>query len=165
MKWLFRKKKIANAVKEDTALEGVTNSIVSVCLHFQRKWADLMQRYSERLPQGSKLIILFMFCLIASISSLYLIFSSVMHQSTSSIAITHFKAALFTGKSGDENTKATGIVAKAEYERIQHFQFYMDSLAGSSYGRKIYDSILNQRPGLIDSVLLIENVYQSQSKN
>ena len=40
----------------------------------------------------------------------------------------------------------------------------MDSLTRSENGTIIYDSIVKARPGLMDSVLFIENIYQSQLK-
>ncbi len=161
---LFRKKKVQVSFKENEEQEKVANSIVPACLRIQKKWADFMQHYTERLSRNGKLIMFCVFCLLGGSLSLYLIASSIMRSSASSFTITHFKATPFKGKSGDENTKALVIVTKAEYEKIQHFRFYMDSLASSTSGKKVYDSILNQRPGLMDSILLIENIYQSQNK-
>ncbi len=161
---LFKKRKTHVAVKKNAAQEKVANSIVTACIRMQKKWADFMQHYTERLSRNGKLIMFCVFCLLGGSLSLYLIASSIMRGSASSFTITHFKATPFKGKSGDENTKAFVIVTKAEYEKIQHFRFYMDSLASSTPGKKVYDSILNQRPGLMDSVLLIENIYQSQNK-
>lgn len=160
----FRKKKIHDTVKANAAQEKIANHIVSVCFRFQKKWAELMQRYTERLSRNGKLIMFFLFCLIGGSLSLYLIGSSTMPGSASSFTITHFKATPFAGKSGDENTKASIEVTKAEYEKIQRFRLYMDSLARSPSGNKVYDSILKHRPGLMDSVLFIENIYQPQPK-
>lgn len=64
----------------------------------------------------------------------------------------------------DEKIRATSIVAKEEYEKIQRFRQYMDSLERSPSGKKLYNSILINRPGLLDSIILIENIYQSQIK-
>ncbi len=160
----FRKKKIRNALKENPAQEKIANCIVSVCILFQKKWADLMQHYTERLPRNGKLIMFSLFCIIGGSLSLYLIASSMMHGSASSFTVTQFKATPFAGKSGDENIKADIIVTKIEYKKIQHFRLYMDSLARSPSGKKVYDSILINRPGLMDSVLFIENIFQSQNK-
>lgn len=160
----FRKKKISTPLKVNATQEEVAYRIVSVCIRFQKKSAALMQHYTEQLPRNGKLIMFFLFCIIGGSLSLYLIASSMMHGSASSFTITHFKATPFAGKSGDENTKASVIVTKAEYEKIQRFRLYMDSLARSPSGKKNYDSILKYRPGLMDSVLFIENIYQSQNK-
>lgn len=161
---LFRKGKTQSSAKENAAQERLANHIVSVCIRFQQRWADFMQRHTERLSRNGKLIILSLFCLTAGSLSIYLIANSVVKREASSFTVTHLKTPPLAGKSGDENTKASVIVSKAEYGKIQRFRFYMDSLARSPSGKKVYDSILIQRPGLMDSIFLIEKIYQSQNK-
>lgn len=67
-------------------------------------------------------------------------------------------------KVGDELNKPLAIITKEEYKKIEHFRDYIDSLAVSPSGKKLYDSILISHPGLIDSIVLLENIYQSQIK-
>jgi len=162
---LFIKKKLKDTGTMNAAQEKVANRIVIVCIRFQQRWADFIQRRTERLSRNGKLIILFLFCLTAGISSLYLIASSVISRKASSFNVTHFKTPLYVGKSGDENTKAVVTVTKIEYEKIQRFRVYMDSLARSPSGKKVHDRILDQRPDLMDSIFFLVNIYQSQSKN
>ena len=164
MLFSFRKNKIHDAAKANAAQEKIAKRIVSLCISFQKQWADLMQHYTDKLTRKSKLMMIILFCIIGGSLSLYLIASSMMRGSTSSFTINHFKANPFVGKSGDENTKASVIVTKTEYKKIQHFRLYMDSIARSPSGKKVYDSILKHRPGLMDSALFIENLYQSQNK-
>ena len=161
---LFRKRKPHSSVTENVAQERLANNIVSACLRFQQRWADFMQRHTERFSRNGKLIILSLFCLTAGSLSIYLIASSVTSHKASSFTVIHLKKPPYAVKSGDENTKALMMVSKAEHEKIQHFRIYMDSLARSPSGKKLLDSILSQRPGLMDSILLIENIYQSQIK-
>jgi len=42
---------------------------------------------------------------------------------------------------------------------IQKFRSWLDSLRADTAGRKVYDSILQQRPGLLDSLGQIEKRY------
>ncbi len=161
---LFIKKKLKDTGNTNAAQEGAANHIVSVCIRLQQKWAGFMQRYTERLTRNGKLIILCLFCLTAGSLSLYLIASNVMNRKVSSFNVAHLKTSPFVGKSGDENTKSVVIISKTEYEKIKGFRLYMDSLARSPSGKKRYNSILSQRPGLMDSILLIENIYQLQNK-
>ena len=160
----FRKKRIRNTLKENAAQNKIANRIVFTCIRFQEKWADLMNHYTERLPRKGKLIMFFLFCILGGCLSLYLIADSMMRRPGFSFTISHFKATPFAGKSGDENIRADIIVTKIEYQRIQHFKLYMDSLDLSPSGKKIYDSILTNRTGLMDSVLFIEKIFQSQNK-
>lgn len=161
---LFRKRKTQSSVKENAAQERLANNIVSACIRFQQRWADFMQHHTERLSRNGKLIILSLFCLTAGSLSVYFIVSSVMSRKASSITVIHFKQPPYAVKSGDENTKALVIVSEAEYTKILRFKLYMDSLARSPSGKELYESILSERPGLMDSVLLIEKIYQSQNK-
>lgn len=161
---LFRKRKTQSSLKGNTAQERLANNMVAACIRFQQRWADFMQLYTERLSRNGKLILLSSFCLIAGSLSIYFIASSLMSRKASSFTIIHHKKSTYAIKSGDENTKVLMIVSKPEYEKIQRFRLYMDSLARSPSCKQFYDSILSHRPGLMDSILLIENIYQSQSK-
>ncbi len=149
---------------EIEAQERLVEDIVSACFRFQRKWADFMQRHTERFSRNGKLILLSLFCLAAASLSIYFITSGVTSRKASSFTVIHLKKPPYAVKAGDEYTKALVIVSNDEYEKIQRFRLYMDSLARSPSGKKLHDSILSQRPGLIDSILLIEKIYQSQNK-
>ena len=70
----------------------------------------------------------------------------------------------YTNQSGNERLKNDNIISKEEYEDIQAFKLYMDSLQSSSKGKVLYDSIMQARPQLMDSIHLVENMYQLQSK-
>lgn len=161
---LFRKRKTQSSANENAAQERLANRIVSACIRFQQRWADFMQRHTERLSHNAKLIVLSLFCLTAGSLSVYLIASSIIRCKAPPINVIHFKQPPYAVKSGDENTKASMMVSKAEYEKILRFRIYMDSLARSPSGKKLLDSILSQRPGLMDSILLIKTIYQSQIK-
>lgn len=161
---LFTKRKTQTPVKENPAQERLASNIVSACIRLQQKWADFMQRHAERLSRKGKLIVLSLFCLTAGSLSIYLIASSVTSRRASSFTIIPLKKRPYTVKSGDEITKALVIVSKAEYEKIQRFRSYMDSLARSPSGKQLHDSILIHRPSLMDSIFIIEKIYQSQIK-
>ena len=53
---------------------------------------------------------------------------------------------------------------ESQYKRVVAFQKYMDSLSGSASGKKVYDSIMKCRPGLLDSAKLLEKLYHNQNK-
>ena len=53
-------------------------------------------------------------------------------------------------------------VAERDYQSIASFKHYMDSLNKSLNGKYQYDSILQARPGLMDSVQVLEQLYLSQ---
>ncbi len=160
----FRKRKTYISDNENAAQEGFVNSSVSACIRFQQRWANCMQQFTERLSRNGKLIALSLFCVTAGSLSVYLIVSGMISRKPSSFTVIHIRRTPNSVKAGDENIKASVIVSKAEYEKIQRFRFYMDSLARSPSGKEIYGSILCQRPGLIDSILLVEKFFETQNK-
>jgi len=50
-------------------------------------------------------------------------------------------------------------------ESIRNFRSWLDSLRADTAGRRIYDSIQRQRPGLLDSLRLIERHIPFNIKN
>jgi len=161
---LFRNRKIEKPDKGNAAQEKLARNIVSNCIRLQQRWANVMQRHTERLSRKGKLALLSLFCLTAGSVSIYFIWSSIAIRKASSFTVTRLTKPPHAGKSGDENTKAFLIVSEREYQKMQRLRLYMDSLARSPAGKKVYDSILSYRTGLIDSILLIETIYQSQNK-
>ncbi len=161
---LFRNKEKQKRAFDNDARDSIAKIIVVNCISLQQRWAAYMQRHSERLPGKWKVIMLSFFCLSAGGLNLLLIAKSLLSDETVSFPVTHVKAALHITKSEDIKTKAIAIVTKEEYEKIQRFRHYMDSLSKNPSGKKRYDNILIDRPGLMDSLFLIENIYQSQTK-
>lgn len=161
---LFKNKTKTTSAAGNIASDRMAKNIVVWCIKQQQRWAAFMQRRMERLSGKGKLIALLLFCLIAGSLSIYLIASSLIGKPFVSISVSHIKTPLHTNRSGDENTRSGIVVSKQEYQRIERFRHYMDSLARSPSGRPLYDSILKQRRGLMDSVAFIENLYQSQTK-
>ena len=56
------------------------------------------------------------------------------------------------------------IITEKEYQKIQGFMMYLDSLKSSPTQKETYDSILMARPGLLDSIKVIESYYKSNRK-
>lgn len=160
----FKHKSSQKQQIENTAQDRIATSIVHKCIKVQEQCGTFMQHQTERLSGRVKKFMIVIFFLLSGGYSLYLIAESLISHKSKPLSIAPIKVPEHTGKSGNENTKAPVIVSKAEYEKIRRFRFYMDSLARSPSGKKVYDSILNQRPGLMDSVLFIENIYQLQIK-
>ncbi len=111
---LFRKRKTHSSVTENVAQERLANNIVSVCIRLQQRWADFMQRHTERFSRNGKLIILSLFCVTAAGISIYFIASNVTSHKASSFTVIHLKKPTYAVKLGDENTKALVLVIKVE---------------------------------------------------
>ena len=159
----LRKRKLPANVTENAAQDKLADRIVSACIRRQQKWADFMQRRTERLSDDGKCIVLLLFCLMAGSLSIYLVANSFLERRQSRFHIIQLSKLPITAKGGDENTKASKLISKEDYQNIQRFRHFMDSLAGSQTGRRVYDSILIHRSGLMDSLFLIEKLYQLQN--
>lgn len=55
-------------------------------------------------------------------------------------------------------------ITDEEYIRIQSFKQHMETISNTPSGRRMFDSILIARPGLLDSIIIIEELYQTQAK-
>ncbi len=161
---IFSNKKKEKTASQNGNQDRIANSIVITCICLQQRCAAFMQRYAERLSTKWKAIILSVFCLCTGGFSFFLIARSLISNNQIRFNVIQFKPPHLL-KAGDELNKPPAIITKEEFKKIEHFKKYTDSLAGSSAGKKLYDSILISRPGLIDSIILLENIYQSQIKN
>ncbi len=144
--------------------DRIAKTIVAWCLRWQQRWASFMQQQTERLSGNGKLVMLVLFCLFTGSLSIYLCASNLIGKPSAAIPLTPIKTSLSQGKSGDENTKSSVSITRHEYLRIKRFRDYMDSLARSPSGKLVYQDIIAHRPGLMDSVALVEKIYLSQSK-
>ena len=161
---LFRNKKKQKAAEMQEMQDHLLRSIVHTCIRWQSKWAEWMQRKTEKFSGKGKLIMLLIFVLLTGGYSIYLIGKSFSGNPTPSFSIISIKRPAHIQENGDEAEHINAVISKSEYERIHWFRQYMDSLAGSPSGKALHDSIVAHRPGLMDSIQIIENIYQSQIK-
>lgn len=65
-------------------------------------------------------------------------------------------------KTGEPLDDEVLVVSPVLYKRLQEFRSYMDSLR--VYSKQVYDSIMHARPGLMDSVFFLEQIYSEQKR-
>ena len=159
----FKRKKV-NKAPEDTQ-HVIAYGIVHKCLKIQSKWAAYMQRKSEQLSSHGKKYLLVLFCFLAGGASIYTIADNLSSSKKKAFTIPALSIPVHIGKAGEERKYPTIIITKAQIDKIRRFQRYMDSLDQSTDGKRLRDSILLFRPGLMDSLRFIENLYQLQSPN
>ena len=133
-------------------------------VRLQYKCANWLERKTAHFSRLNWIVILLGFIVFTGSCSIYLIVSSFSDTSknititpitkpTNSIALKETPIALNT------------IISKAELEKVKRFRRYMDSLGRSPTGKKTHDSIVRYRPGLLDSLTMLENYYYSHLKN
>jgi hypothetical protein len=160
MLFLFRNKAEQKQDKRNAAQDKIAISIVSKCIRLKSRLADYMQRKSDRLSSTVKKYWLISFCLLAVGCSLYVIVHGFRTPSDDVIYVSHIKLLEHSTKTGEANKQPSMIVTKDAFDKVQRFRYHMDSLSRSPSGKRTHDSILASRPGLIDSVLIIEEMYK-----
>lgn len=130
----------------------------------QRQWADYLNRKTEKYSKRSKQIVLAAFCLLFGSSSVYIIFRAIENPS-GRIAIEKMSFPKYVTSSDTINRfQAVSVLTEKQYQNIQRFRKYMDSLQTTKAGMIKYESIIKARPGLMDSIDFIEQVYRQQTK-
>jgi hypothetical protein len=159
----FRHKRPQKPHIDSDAQDKIVNSIVHMCIKEQQRCSIFMQRQTQRLSLRIKKFLLVMFLLLSSGYSFYLIAENLISYKSKAFFIEPIKIPKHTCKSGNENIQPDIAVTTEEYLNMQRFQHCMDSLGQTPSGKKVKDSILLSRPGLMDSIHFIENIYLLQS--
>lgn len=142
--------------------EKMAHSIVKKIVHQQIRYADWMQQITATLSITSKKILIILFSVIAGGYSLYTIIESFGDTATKKIVITKIKSPSRITQTGEDYDVHQKIISEREFKKIQAFKLYMDSLRNSKSGKIFADSILLNRPELMDSIREFEQLYQLQ---
>lgn len=153
---MFQKKKTKSTVTgsqkwKDQAAERIAGALLLV----QRSWANWMSRQEQRLSLKSKALVMGILFLAIAGYSLSLLFSYAKGNVTARDKIT----IRIPKMESHERQGAPGLTDPI-YMRIHRFRKYLDSLATSEAGKKKLDSLAVQRPGLLDSLAKVEQLYQ-----
>ena len=159
---LFKKVKKA-ALGETTNQERTAGRIVQNCIRVQAEWASFLQHHSEKFSCRTKKYSLLLFCVVSVESSLYVFMEGFRGSTPKIIPVAQIDVPLHAVESGKENISSFLLITRGEFNRIEKFSRYIDSLGLSKEGRRLRDSILSYRPGLMDSIGIIKKIYQSQS--
>ena len=151
MKWRKTKATPPNAAA-DKAAGWIARRIIRV----REKWVSAMNRLMSKLsPKGQKVFwivgIMVMVCYCSS-----LIAFSFSRGNTTTLGLGSIQRPL-TQVTAKSTIPAS--VSKKALLPIIRFQNYLDSLAGTPDGKWQRDSLLKSRPGLMDSLEMVERLY------
>ncbi len=163
---LFSNKHKSNYQKsKQSHKEGeIAEVIAKRCIVAQEKASKVLQDKFETLSTSRKIFSVVAFCVISLSSCVYLMLNSFSKHTGKPFPITTLSVPKQAG-SELPSSQASKAVATAELVNIIKFRGYLDSLPKSQSGKRILDSLLTNRPGLVDSLILIENMYQLQTSN
>jgi hypothetical protein len=161
MRLFKRKVKELNAAKSSGS-DKVAGKIAGFIVKAQTKFADVMNRNFSGISTKRMKIFLFLFCLVSGGLSIYYIVNAVFNhdKKNNSFKIDHVDVPKHYDKTGDELIHSQIFIDEETMQNIQVFKQYMDSL--KTKGAKQYDSIMLERPGLMDSITMLEEIYYSQ---
>lgn len=152
--WFKREKD----VESDIAKERFARSAANKVLAFQRRWADYMREKSERLPLKSRKAVLLISIIACSLYCSISIYDAVTGG--------HLKMDLGRIKEvpliKDDRAEREPKITDREFMGIQRFKVWLDSLSTTQAGRAYADRLLIQRPGLLDSIKAVEEIYRRQ---
>lgn len=158
--WLFKRK--AKSRVDNTEHRSVGTKIGRGIMKVQTAFAKRMNAAAAGLPVKKLKRNLVIFCLVSGGFSIYLAMNGLFGSNHRSNAITIDQASVpkHFDKSGDEIRNPQNIIDEDLYQQVRMFRVYMDSLQKNN--KPGYDSIILLRPGLIDSIQTIEEIYLSQ---
>jgi len=137
--------------------------IYMIINQMQTGFASFMSKKLNHLTaKRRKTVFILLFILIGSLS-VYQIVHGIISDSAigNTMKIDRINFPIHDSKRNIERIKVT----EKDYQSIASFKHYMDSLNKSLEGKYQYDSILQARPGLMDSVQVLEQLYLSQQKH
>lgn len=163
--WLYKgKQKEKETVDKVTVSDKVAGKIAGLGIKLQQLFAEKMNRVFMKTDFKRLKIILIIFCIGAGGYSIYLIANSVISpdKKQNSFEIQQMDVPKHFDETGDENLIPEAYVDEETWQEVKQFRNYMDSLKQKR--RNEYDSILQARPGLMDSVQMLEQIYLSQKQ-
>jgi hypothetical protein len=163
--WLYRRKqKDKETGDKVTASDKVAEKIAVAGIKLQQLIAERMNRIFMKTDFKRLKIILILFCICAGGYSIYLVANSILspEKRQTGFEIQQMDVPRHFDKTGDENLIPEAYVDEETYQHVKQFMNYMDSLKQKR--RSEYDSILQARPGLMDSVQMLEQIYLSQQQ-
>lgn len=134
--------------------DKAANKIARATIWLQTKFANAMNKQFSNMPRKKLKRILVLFCLLSGGFSIYIAASAVFGSKKiqSAIRIDQLDIPEHLSKTGSEVNEGD-LVTEELYRNIQDYKKYMDST-----GQPI-------RPTLVDSIKLLEHIYQSQNFN
>ena len=144
--------------------DKLAGRIAKGILLVQRRFAFLLNNKANQLSTGMKKIYLLLFCLVFGGFSAYILLTVFRNEKTLPRSIKPDQVSFPKHINPESEFQHKIIVSEDEMQRIQRFKKYMDSLKASESGKIRHDNLMKDRPGLMDSIQLIEQIYHQQKR-
>ena len=137
------------------------NGLITKWQSIKQKIARYLQHKTECLSMQSKRYGLVFFCVVFGGSSI----AVVIHAVTVKNEPVHIATIAKPSRAGHLNeafVPKDSVITKAEYDKVMRVKNLLLGLQADSAGRIKFDSIMLDRPQLMDSIALFEKMYLSQ---
>ena len=161
--WLFKKQKKKTETASVVA-DKIAEKIARAGIIVQSRFANGMNKIFTGMNVKRLKLSMIIFCIGCGGYSIYLFTEAIVSPAANQNKIKIEQAVIpkHFNKTGDEIIAVENVVSEETFNQIQQFKHYLDSLKQKkSY---LYDSILTARPFLMDTVLMLEQIYYSQKQ-
>jgi len=150
---LFKRKK-RQASPMDTVWQKLNKAVVVR----QSKWAAYLQEKAANYTSRRLKWLLLLFCVVSSFCSGLVIWNA-LHEKPSMPKIQPIAVPQHINKDGIHHYPVQGYENSTAFTEIERFKAYMEKLRQTASGKQTYDSLVRARPGLMDSIALVEKIY------
>lgn len=140
----------------DPGREKVALKIAAGIIWIQKRWATAMSRAMGRLNPGARKVLLVTCAVLMMLYSGYLVAFSFGGYVPRIDSPARIKIPRINQRT---DTLRHGKVLPGFMIPVKRFHRYLDSLGGTSSGKRIRDSMLRHRPGLLDSIRHVEQLW------
>ena len=162
---LFKNKRLKKELSGTLQQDKIAQNFVNRCIRVQDNSAKFLQSKFERLSLQAKKLVVIIFCSMSFGCCLFSIIESFHNHSSNAFSLTSIKVPKQVTEYQLEKLRHSIVIGTHGFEKIKMFRLYLDSLTKSKSGKALYDSIIKNRKGLIDSLTMIENIYQLNISN
>lgn len=124
----------------------------------KERWASAMAKLAAQFSLQQQKVTTILFCLFVSAYCVFLIVQGLTESHKKTLAPVRAISKPVAPKE-DSYTEGT---FKSNQEYVLQLSVMMDSLQRDPYGKAKYDSIRRFRPGLLDTLKILEQYYQNE---
>ncbi len=160
----FKNGTTKDPIQKDYIKDKLLKQFDEANLRLQYKFAHWLERKTALWSRKSWILILIIFTILTCGSIVYVVIKSFAQSEVNAIRIIPITKSTNSREIDSKTGPLKVSISSSEFEKTVRFRRYMDSLVHSPTGQRIKDSILQCRPGLLDSLTIVEEYYQSQFK-
>jgi len=159
---LFKRRKYSEA-SNGSGKDKVAKIIARFIMKMQSAFAKFMSKKTQKISSSSMKILLLIFFFSGSALSIYFITAAIIEKKQlKAVKVDRLRVPKYYNDDGVDSIKHEFFITEQTYQEMQAFKNYMDSLQRMKVGKIIYDSIMLSRPGLMDSINQLEQLYQNK---